>query len=149
MLRRGPPLRRGAPSTLADPKPSLETRFRSFDRLATAFAVFDSDQRLAHYNQAYIDLWRLDADWLQTRPRDGEIIERLRQARRLPEKADFRDWKRGWLAAYGTDSQKEEQWHLPDGRTLHVVADSASDGGVNATHDPIETDGRIAIVILR
>ena len=34
----------------------LETHFRSFDRLATAFAVFDSTQRLAHYNQAYMSI---------------------------------------------------------------------------------------------
>lgn len=115
----------------------IEARFRSFDRLATAFAVFDSDQRLAHYNQAYIALWQLDPDWLQTRPRDGEIIERLRQARRLPEKADFREWKRAWLSVYGTDVQKEEQWHLPDGRTLHVVADSAADGGVTYLYENV------------
>ena len=33
-------------------KPSLEARFRSFDRLATAFALFDGTQRLTHFNQA-------------------------------------------------------------------------------------------------
>ncbi len=115
----------------------IEARFRSFDRLATAFAVFDSDQRLAHFNQSYIDLWRLDAAWLQTHPRDGEILERLRQARRLPEKADFRDWKRGWLSVYGSDSQKEEEWHLPDGRSLHVVADSAAEGGVTYLYENV------------
>ena len=74
--------------------PSVETRFRSFDRLATAFAVFDADQRLAHFNQAYVELWQLDAEWLATHPRDGEILDRLRQSRRLPEKADYRDWKK-------------------------------------------------------
>ena len=76
---------------------SVETRFRSFDRLATAFAVFDADQRLAHFNQAYVDLWQLDAEWLATHPRDGEILDRLRQSRHLPEKADYRDWKKSWL----------------------------------------------------
>ena len=45
-----------------EPAPSLETRFRSFDRLATAFAVFDANQRLSHFNQAYVDLWQLDPD---------------------------------------------------------------------------------------
>ena len=36
----------------AEARALLDTHFRSFDRLATAFAVFDSTQRLAHYNQA-------------------------------------------------------------------------------------------------
>ena len=115
----------------------VETRFRSFDRLATAFAVFDADKRLAHFNQAYVDLWRLDPEWLATHPRDGEILDRLRQVRRIPEKADYREWKRNWLSAYGTNIQREDQWHLPDGRTLHVVADSAQDGGVTYLYENV------------
>jgi PAS domain-containing protein len=117
--------------------PGVETRFRSFDRLATAFAVFDADQRLAHFNQAYVELWQLGADWLTTHPRDGEILDRLRQARRLPEKADYQDWKRSWLSAYGSNTQREDQWHLPDGRTLHVVADSVSEGGVTYLYENV------------
>ena len=74
--------------------------------------------------------------WLATHPRDGEILDRLRQGRRLPEKADYRDWKKSWLASYGSNCPAiEDQWHLPDGRTLHVVADS--DGAKAAS--PIST----------
>jgi signal transduction histidine kinase len=121
----------------AEPAPRLETRFRSFDRLATAFAVFDANQRLSHFNQAYVELWQLDPEWLQTHPRDGEILDRLRQARRLPEKADYREWKRTWLSAYGTNAQVEDQWHLPDGRTLHVVADSEGEAGVTYLYENV------------
>jgi signal transduction histidine kinase len=112
----------------AESKPSFETHFRSFDRLATAFAVFDAAQRLAHYNQAYVDLWQLDPNWLDTHPRDGEILDRLRQARRLEERADYRNWKQGWLSTYGTNKQIEDRWYLPDGRSLHVVADADGEG---------------------
>ena len=112
-------------------------RFRSFDKLATAFAVFDAGQRLAHFNQAYVDLWQLDPDWLASHPRDGEILDRLRQARRLPEKADYRDWKKTWLSAYGSNTQVEDQWHLPDGRTLHVIADSVGEGGVTYLYENV------------
>ena len=120
-----------------EPKPSLETHFRSFDRLATAFAVFDAGQRLTHFNHAYVELWQLDPEWLATHPRDGEILDRLRQARRLPEKADYRDWKRTWLSCYGSDAQVEDQWHLPDGRTLHVIADSEGEGGVTYLYENV------------
>src|SRR4029077_17966528 len=140
----GPSLRAllDSPTKAGDPRDAkgralVETRFRSFDRLATAFAVFDADQRLAHFNQAYVDLWQLDPARLATRPRDGEILDRLRKGRRLPEKADYRDWKKSWLAAYGTNSQREDQWHLPDGRTLHVVADSAAEGGVTYLYENV------------
>ena len=121
----------------AEAKPSLETRFRSFDRLATAFAVFDINQRLMHFNQAYVDLWQLDPDWLATHPRDGEILDRLRQERRLPEKADYRDWKKVWLSSYGSNAQVDDEWHLPDGRTLHVVADSEGEAGVTYLYENV------------
>jgi signal transduction histidine kinase len=126
-----------ARSAPAEPKPGVEARFRNFDRLATAFAVFDKDQRLAHFNQAYVDLWQLDTDWLAGHPRDGEILDRLRQVRRIPEKADYREWKRNWLSAYGSNTQREDQWHLPDGRTLHVIADSGEDGGVTYFYENV------------
>ena len=118
-------------------KTTLDARFRSFDRLATAFAVFDAGQRLTHFNQAYVDLWQLDAEWLATHPRDGEILDRLRQDRRLPEKADYRDWKKTWLFSYGSNAQIEDQWHLPDGRTLHVIADSEGEGGVTYLYENV------------
>ena len=121
----------------AEPKPNIETRFRSFDRLVTAFAVFDATQRLTHFNQAYVALWQLDPEWLATRPRDGEILDRLRQARRLPEKADYRAWKQDWLAAYGKGAQAEDLWHLPDGRTLHIVADSDAEAGVTYLYENV------------
>lgn len=121
----------------AEARALLDTHFRSFDRLATAFAVFDSTQRLAHYNQAYVDLWQLDADWLKTRPRDGEILDRLRQARRLEERAEYRVWKQDWLSTYGSGEQAEDRWHLPDGRMLHVIADSNSDGGVTYLYENV------------
>jgi signal transduction histidine kinase len=124
-------------STIEETKPGLEARFRSFDRLAIAFAVFDASQRLAHFNQAYVELWQLDSDWLATHPRDGEILDRLRQARRLPEKADYREWKQGWLAAYGKNIQAEDLWHLPDGRTLHLVADSEREAGVTYLYENV------------
>ena len=121
----------------AESKPSMETNFRSFDRLATAFAVFDATQRLAHFNQAYVDLWQLDAEWLAGHPRDGEILDRLRHARRLQERADYPDWKRSWLAPYGTDTQVEDTWHLADGRTLHVIADADGEGGVTYLYENV------------
>jgi signal transduction histidine kinase len=125
------------PVQQVEARPHLETRFRSFDRLATAFAVFDATQRLTHFNQAYVTLWQLDPAWLATHPRDGEILDRLRQARRLPEKADYRAWKQDWLSAYGKGAQAEDLWHLPDGRTLHVVADSEGEAGVTYLYENV------------
>ncbi len=118
-------------------KKTSKASFRGFDRLATAFAVFDAEQRLDNFNQAFVQLWQLDAEWLAGRPKDGEILDRLRLARRLPEKADYQDWKRSWLSAYGSNTEADEVWHLPDGRTVHVIADRAAGGGVTYFYEDV------------
>src|SRR5262249_49103156 len=51
-------------------------------------------------------------------------------------KADYREWKKAWLSRYGSDAQVEDLWHLPDGRTLHVIADSEG-GGVTYLYENV------------
>lgn len=118
-------------------KRSIDGRLRGFDRMATAFAVFDADQRLVHFNQAYADLWKLDSEWLASGPSDAEILDRLRFSRLLPEKADYRNWKQTWLEVYGRDAQFDDEWHLPDGRALHVVIDSVPGQGVTYLYEDV------------
>ena len=103
----------------------------TLNKLATAVAIFGSDQKLKYFNQAYAQLWRLDEDWLQTQPSDSEILDRLRDERRLPEQADYQAWKRGRLKQYTEEGEPpEEMWHLPDGRTLRMVAQPHPLGGL-------------------
>ena len=55
----------------------------------------------------------------------------------MPEKADYRGWKQDWLAAYGKGAQADDLWHLPDGRTLHVVADNEAEAGVTYLYENV------------
>lgn len=108
---------------------------RTLDRVSTAIAIFGPDQRLSFYNQAYVSLWQLDPAWLDTAPRDGEILDRLREGRSLPEEADYRAWKERQLTAYQSPEVREDWWHLPNGRSLFVVAEQRPDGGVTYLYD--------------
>lgn len=123
---------------------------RTLDRVQTAVAIFGADQRLTFANTAYRDLWRLDPKWLAERPTDGEILDNLREAGRLPEivsrpdvsggegdapapeAVNHRLLKSRVLAAAKSEAAHEEGWYLPDGRTLHVTIEPRPDGG--ATH---------------
>ena len=98
---------------------------RTLDRVATGVAIFGPDQRLTFFNEAYRKLWQLDADWLATKPSDGELLDRLRELSRLPEVVNYRDWKAKILAGYKTGTEYEDWWHLLDGRTIHVVVGAA------------------------
>src|SRR5262245_23671679 len=110
---------------------------RTFDRVATAVAIFGPDQRLAFYNEAYRKLWSLDADWLATKPTDARVLDRLRELSRLPEVDSYRDWKAKILSGYKTGTEYEDWWHLLDGRTIHVTSAQRPDGGLTYLYDDV------------
>ncbi len=115
----------------------IEDHTRTLDRIATAVAIFTPDQRLQYYNQAFMDLWKLDEAWLEAGPGEGEILDTLRQRRCLPEEADYRSWKQKHLGRYETTSSHDDRWHLPDGRTIHVVANHVADGSTTYLYENI------------
>ncbi len=115
----------------------IEENTRTLDRIATGVAIFSPDQRLQYFNQAFAGLWKLDEDWLAAGPSDGETLDTLRQRRCLPEQADYRAWKQKQLGRYESTSTHEDRWHLPDGRTIQVVANFAADGSATYLYEDI------------
>lgn len=108
----------------------LKAHASTLDKLDTAIAIFGPDQRLRFFNSAYAQLWPIDTKWLELKPTDGEILDRLRSQRCIPEQANYREWKAKQLSAYTTLEVRETWWYLPDGRSLHVVCEQHPFGGV-------------------
>jgi len=115
----------------------MEAHVRTLDQLPTAVAIFDASQHLTFHNTAYRQLWGLDQPFLDSSPADNEILDRLRGMRKLPEQADFRSWKADVLSAYRSIEPRETWWHLPDGRTLRVVANPSPNGGLTYLFDDV------------
>lgn len=116
----------------------IEAHAETLDRLATPVAIFGPDKRLEFYNRAFSQLWRLPEDWLASKPQDGEILEALRERRRLPEQADWRAFKRQRLALYTqTIEPREELWHLPDGTTLKITGHPHPFGGLLFVYEDV------------
>ncbi|MEI9930803.1 MAG: PAS-domain containing protein [Rhizomicrobium sp.] len=111
----------------------------TLDRLATAVAIFDKDTKLVFYNRAYAKLWGLPETWLDTHPGDSEILDRLREGRKLPEQRDYQSWKRQRLSLYSqsADFLSEELWHLPSGKTLRVVPQPHPFGGLTFLYEDV------------
>ena len=107
----------------------------TLDKLSTAIAIFGPDQRLRFFNQAYAELWRFEETWLQTEPSDGEILDRLRASRSLPEEANYREWRSKQLSAYTNLELRESYWYLPDGRSLRVICEQHPFGGVTYLYE--------------
>jgi PAS domain-containing protein len=109
----------------------------TLDKLQTAVAIFGEDQQLSFYNKAFVKLWGLPESLLDKHPGDGEILDRLREGRKLPEQADFRSWKASIFATYRSVEPQEHWWYLPDGRTLRVVTNPNPQGGVTYLFDDV------------
>ncbi len=111
----------------------------TLDRLATAVAIFGRDQKLTFYNRAFARLFDLAETWLDSHPSDGDVLDRLREGRKLPEQRDYQAWKRERLSLYDKQREypEEELWHVPGGKTLRVVAQPHPFGGLTFLYEDV------------
>lgn len=101
------------------------------DRLSAGVAQFAADRGLIFSNDAFHRLFALKPEWLADRPEFDRVLERMRESGRIPESRDFPGWKaerRSWFMA--TEEAIEENWLLPGGMHLRVVAQPLPDGGL-------------------
>ncbi|HEY0414495.1 MAG TPA: ATP-binding protein [Allosphingosinicella sp.] len=101
------------------------------DRLSAGVAQFGRDRGLIFFNQPFARLFALRADFLADRPEFNRLLDAMREAGQLPEVRDYPDWKQDhgrWFT--GGLAAEEEDWLLPGGRHLRVVAQPLPDGGL-------------------
>ena len=101
------------------------------DRLSAGVAQFGRDRGLIFFNQPFARLFSLAADFLADGPEFDRVIDAMREAGNLPEVRDFPEWKeehRLWFTS-GLAAD-EEDWLLPGGKHLRVVAQPLPDGGL-------------------
>ncbi|WP_394652104.1 PAS-domain containing protein [uncultured Sphingomonas sp.] len=108
-----------------------EAQRAMLDRLSAGVAQFAPDRSLIFCNQPFRRIFGLREEWLRDRPEFDRVLERMREAKRLPEVRDFPAWKaerRGWFLS--PEAGQEENWHLPSGTHLRVVPQPLPDGGL-------------------
>jgi len=109
---------------------TIRSHADTLDQLTTAVAIFDSGQKLRFFNQAFQKLWALEHRFLDSAPDNALLLDKLRTSGKLAEQPEWRRWKENLLAAYRVVDPQEHWWHLPDGRTIRVVANPQPNGGV-------------------
>ena len=108
------------------------------EQLSTAIAIFAADHRLEFYNQAFSTLWGLQDQWLNTHPSFGDILEKLRDMRRLPEQANFKDYKKSWLDMFtGLIDHHQTMMYLPDGVAVRLLVVPHPMGGLMMTFEDV------------
>src|SRR5690606_13002382 len=101
------------------------------EALSLPVAIFDAKRELVQADRAYAELWDLDPEWLRPGLEERAILDRLRTDGKLPAEPDYHAWRSKHLAmAYSLKAPREsDPWHLPDGRTINVIAAPASPAG--------------------
>jgi signal transduction histidine kinase len=101
------------------------------DRLSAGVAQFARDRGLIFSNQPFARLFALRPDFLADRPEFNRLLDAMRETGHLPEVRDYPEWKKEhdrWFT--GGLAAEEEDWLLPGGRHLRVVAQPLPDGGL-------------------
>ena len=108
------------------------------NRVTAAIAIYGADRRLNFFNLAFAQLWRLEEDWLSKQPLIEEVMDRLRERRRLPEVADFGAFRRNLVAQFTSlIAPHEELLHLPDDKTLRLVVSPHPQGGLIFAYEDV------------
>merc|ERR1711974_458804 len=72
----------------------------TLNHVADGVAIFGPDRRLTFYNRAFSTMWDLDEGFLLESPTHGELLDRLRQDRKLPAQAEYAKWRAEELTHY-------------------------------------------------
>jgi len=106
--------------------------------IGTAVAIYGADRRLRFFNSAFAALWGLEPEWLAAEPSFGDILERLRERRGIPERADFSAFKHERIGLFTSLIEpQDELMHLPDDRTLKVSISPHPFGGLTFVYENV------------
>ena len=108
------------------------------ESIQAAVAIYGPDKRLSFFNAAFVQLWGIEEEWLAGEPSLDELLEQLRERRRVPEYADFRAYKRQQLAMFTSLIEPHtELMHRPDDRTLSVSVSPHPLGGLIFVYEDV------------
>lgn len=120
----------------------VQTLTKTFADLPVGLAIFDRQRQLQLFNPALLDLTQLGPEFLSGRPTLYAFLDRLREARMMPEPKDYRSWRLQMTeleqaAAAGFHS---ETWSLPTGQTYRVTGRPHPDGAIAFLFEDISSE---------
>lgn len=120
----------------------VQTLAKTFAHLSVGLAIFDKNRQLGLFNPALIDLTTLEAEFLSSRPTLFAFLDRLREARILPEPKNYTGWRQQMLDLERAASMGlyEDSWTLPTGQTFRVIGRPHPDGAIAFVFEDISAE---------
>ncbi|MGB3469596.1 MAG: PAS-domain containing protein [Erythrobacter sp.] len=104
------------------------------DQLSIGVAQFNAEEQLTYANIPFRRLFELGKDVGDGTDAGLMAFERFlaeaRERGRTPEVRDFPEWRRDHVEWFGQPETKDENWPLPGGTHLRIVAQPMPDGGL-------------------
>lgn len=115
----------------ADLSRHVRAHNETLNQLSSGVAIFGPDRTLVFHNTAFVRLFDLHNERLDDRPPFSEVLDHMRERRRLPEQRDFPAWKRDLQTWFVNILEPlEETWVLSDETVLRVVVQPHPMGGL-------------------
>lgn len=106
--------------------------------LSTPIVVYGADTKLEFFNKAYERLFDFDEKYLYSKPTFNELLQDLRERRKLPEVSDFTVYRNSQLNMFKTlINPIQELMHLPDGQILRMLVSPHPLGGLLFLFDDV------------
>lgn len=115
---------RGAFRILSDAQRDL------LNMMSAGVAQFDADYSLSFANLPFQRLFAFRDQWLADSPEFVRVLDRMRENGKLPEVRDFPEWRSERENWFCSANPNEENWLLPDGTHLRVLAQPVPGGGL-------------------
>jgi PAS domain-containing protein len=129
-------------SAVEDLQSALERHIQSsqdiYEFLGSAVAIFGAGRTLQFYNHAFVQMWKLEEEWLSQGPTIGEFLDQLRRCRMMPESLDFQNMRKEYMAMFTSLLEpKQTLWHLPDERTIKITIIPHPLGGIFFSYENV------------
>ena len=98
--------------------------------MSAGVAQFDARHGLSFANLPFQSMFSFRDQWLSEKPEFARVLDRMRENGKLPEVPDFPAWRKTREEWFRTADPTEENWLLPDGTHLRVLAQPIPDGGL-------------------
>jgi signal transduction histidine kinase len=100
------------------------------DKMSAGVAQFDPDRSLTFANLPFQRTFAFRDEWLNAKPEFARVFDRMRENGKMPEVRDFPLWRAERENWFLSAAPVEENWLLPDGTHLRLLAQPTPDGGL-------------------
>ena len=107
-----------------------EAQRNLLNMMSAGVVQFAADHSLSFANQPFQRLFAFRDQWLAEKSEFARVLDRMRENGKLPEVRDFPAWRTERENWFRTAEPSEENWLLPDGTHLRVLAQPVPDGGL-------------------